>query len=912
MTIDIVGREEELASLRAFLDAPPEGAMTLRLEGDAGIGKSTLWGAGVELARERGLRVLRAHPAQAERSLAYAGLGDLFEGVLDETLPLLSAPRRRALEIVMLRAEAADGVDQRAVGVAVRDVLQHLSERERILIAVDDVQWLDPPSSTVFDFALRRLAAHDVRLLLARRLDGGESSVRELLLDGEVGHRLALAPLDAEAVHQLLRDRLGRAFPRQTLLRIHERSGGNPFYAMELARVLKGDLDPLEPLRVPETLEELLRARLADLPAVTREALELTALLGTPSLQLLERAEIAADAVDPAMAEHVVEIEDGVVRFTHPMLASVLDHDLGERRRGVHARIAGIVDDPLQRARHLALATAGPDERVASVVEEAAMLAGSLGTTETELAELAVRLTPPEALEDRRRRSLAAARSHLAAGEWTRARTIATELLDQGASGSGRAEVLILLSELETVDRAAELLGEALRVPATRPELLSLIHCRLAWVTRFTTGHHHAEQALRLAEQVDDDVLRARAQALRAVLGWFRGDVQFSAELLASADDLPAALGGERLIQEATLAIVNTYAPAATRDQARAWLEVEYLAWRERDEPRGARARWGLAWIEFWAGRWDVATAHAESAHNIAIQYGIEVPQDLLPLAVIAVHAGSLELAREYSERALRLADEQFGFDPPQHLAVLGHVAMRSGDSSAALERFRSADRRAAALGWREPSLRWWTADHAELLLELGRIDDAEALLEAWQADAIRVGRVWVLAGVSRGRGLVAAARGQVDRAQVLLEEAVTQHEAVGDPFGRARAQLALGIVMRRARQKRRARAAIEAAAEGFDAVGARGWAAEARSELGRIGGRREAQGLTPAENRVAELVAQGRTNKEVAAALLLGERTVATHLTHIYRKLGVRSRTELAHRVSHEPDPEPPKPQRF
>jgi hypothetical protein len=202
-----------------------------------------------------------------------------------------------------------------------------------------------------------------------------------------------LSSLNAEAVHQLLRARLDRAFPRQTLLRIYERSGGNPFFALELARVLKGDLDPLEPLRLPETLEELLHARLAHLPTATREALELTALLGTPSLQVLERAGVAAYPVEHAVAEHVIEVGDGVVRFTHPMLASVLDRQLGERRRGVHARIADIVDDPVQRARHLALATAGSDESVARVVEEAATLAGSLGAcaTAAELAEHAIR-----------------------------------------------------------------------------------------------------------------------------------------------------------------------------------------------------------------------------------------------------------------------------------------------------------------------------------------------------------------------------------------------------------------------------------------------------------------------------------------------------------------------------------------
>jgi DNA-binding CsgD family transcriptional regulator len=184
------------------------------------------------------------------------------------------------------------------------------------------------------------------------------------------------------------------------------------------------------------------------------------------------------------------------------------------------------------------------------------------------------------------------------------------------------------------------------------------------------------------------------------------------------------------------------------------------------------------------------------------------------------------------------------------------------------------------------------------MLLEDAQIDDAIRLIDVWAADAARVGREWVLAHVTRCRGLVAAARGDVEQALTLLGQAVGEHEAVGDPFGRARAFLALGALRRRGRQKRPAREAIEAALEGFETIGASVWAAKARAELGRVAGRRGERGLTAAERRVAALVAEGRTNREVAAALFLGERTVASHLTHIYAKLGVRSRTELARRL--------------
>ena len=184
------------------------------------------------------------------------------------------------------------------------------------------------------------------------------------------------------------------------------------------------------------------------------------------------------------------------------------------------------------------------------------------------------------------------------------------------------------------------------------------------------------------------------------------------------------------------------------------------------------------------------------------------------------------------------------------------------------------------------------------MLLELGRIDDAVRVLGVWEADAARLGREWVLAHATRCRGLVAAAQGNVAQAALLLERAVAQHEDVGDPFGRARALLALGIVHRRERQKRAARDAIRGALSGFEELGAATWVEKARDELGSIGGRTREDGLTAAERRVAALVAEGRTNREVAAALFLGERTVASHLTHIYAKLGVRSRTELARRL--------------
>jgi DNA-binding CsgD family transcriptional regulator len=904
MTLEIVGREDHLASVRAFVDQAEPGA-ALVLEGEAGIGKSTLWSAGVEHARERGMRVLISRPAEAESGLAHLGLGDLFEDVLDDVLPALSAPRRRAVEIALLMTEAsADPVDHRALSVAVRDALQVLSEREPVLVAVDDIQWLDLSTSTALAFALRRLAASRVFLLLARRLvDGGQPLASEQALGAHRTQVLRVGPLSVGAVHRLLRDRLQRSFPRQTLLRIQERSGGNPFFALELARALDVEVDPLQPLPVPETLEELVRGRFTEMPVPTRNALAFAAALGTASESVLESAGVAAGTLDPALAAHLIERESGTIRFTHPLLASILYRDLGEERLAVHGRIAAIVEDPLLRARHLALSIDVADAAVACVLDDAAKLAADRGASAVaaELGEHALRLTPPDELDNRHRRALAAARAHLAAGEWTRARAIATDLLARTETGPPRAEALLLLARFEHDDLAVPVLQEALRESASDPRLQALIQIRLAWAERFRKGfaaaYEDSRAALELADHLDDDLLRFEAIVQLDTLGGRVGDSE--APLYAEqARALATKAGDPRPFRAASLLVAGALADSGNTDAARALLEQEYQEWHERDELFSAEVLWDLSWLELWAGRWVLAADYATRARDVNLQYGVERNQDYIPIAWVAVHRGELELAQAESERALELCEEQIGFHPPLLQAVPGLVALWRGDAATAAAWLGKADEQASALGWGAPDGRPWTADYAEALLELGRIEDAVGVVDVWEADATRLDRAWSLAHVTRCRGLIAAARGDVERASSVLTRAVTQHGEVGDSFGRARALLALGVLRRRARQKRSASDAIQAALGEFERLGAGTWVEKARAELGSIGGRTRVEGLTAAERRVADLVAEGRTNREVAAALFLGERTVAGHLTRVYAKLGVRSRTELARRL--------------
>ena len=497
---------------------------------------------------------------------------------------------------------------------------------------------------------------------------------------------------------------------------------------------------------------------------------------------------------------------------------------------------------------------------MAAELDDAATLAAERGASAVaaELAEQALRLTPPES-GDRHRRALATARAHHAAGEWTRARTIATALLAEAEVGSVRADALVLLAELESVGRAVPLLEEALGEAVSRPALQAEIHCRLAWATRFSKGYvsalEHARAALELAEGLDDDVLRARARIVQAILGCIVGDADAPAR---------AAGAGRRLRERLRRRATRAGGDVGRRENLRAILaegarhapgSSASTATRSSATSLGAPARSGACRGSSSgpdAGRSRPSTPPARSISRSST--GSRCRRTTFRsrsspfIAASSTWRGAI---RNAPSRWPRISSV---LRPPQHLAILGLVALGSGDASGAAAWFDEADRQAAALGWGEPSIRWWAADQVELLLELGRIDDAVPVLDLWEADAARLGREWVLAQVTRCRGLVAAAGGDLEHALAGLERAVTEHEAVGDPFGRARALLALGVVRRRGHQKRLARETLEAAAGAFETIGAAGWAHKARAELARIGGRRPGGvELTPTERRLAD-----------------------------------------------------------
>jgi hypothetical protein len=401
----VVGRADELVALEDFLDEIPHGASALVLEGDAGMGKTTLWSAGVAYAGERGILVLQARPAESETELSFAVLGDLLDPVLAAVLDSLPAAQRRALSCALVLGDDEGAPpDPHAVGVAVLNALRALADETPVIVAVDDVQWLDTASSGTLGYAVRRLRAEHVGVLTARRT-GLESTllteVRRSLPDGRF-HELDVGPLELDALHRVVQDHLGVTLPRPLLAEVHEASGGNPFYALEVVRMLWRtgiSVEAGQPLPVPESLHDLVHGRLLALPAESRGYLLAAAAHAHPTISITEAASgVRRDAgLTPAIEARIVDLDGDRIRFTHPLLAAGAYETADPvRRTEIHARLAELLEDPEARAWQLAASVERPDEHVAAALEEAAQHARARGAPRPAalLLDRASELTP--------------------------------------------------------------------------------------------------------------------------------------------------------------------------------------------------------------------------------------------------------------------------------------------------------------------------------------------------------------------------------------------------------------------------------------------------------------------------------------------------------------------------------------
>ena len=915
----VLARETDLETLSAFVVAVAEGPAACTLEGESGIGKTTLWDAAVAAARHRSYVVLACRPAGSEVQLSFAALGDLLDGVLPETLAELPTPQRRALEVALLLEDPGEPPpDQRAIGLAVLGAFRVLAASRPVLVAVDDAQWLDRPTAAVLEFALRRLRREALGVLVAGRAEGTHDVLDlERVFPIDQQFRLRLGPLNAASIHRVVRSHLGVALPRPLLLRVHEASAGNPFHALELVRALEsagGAFEPGSRLPVSEGSQELLRTRVAALPTEVQELLLVVALLGSPAASTVESvAPNARASLETAVASGLLVRRGERIRFAHPMLASAVSSQAGaDRKRRLHRQLATVVDDPEARARHLAFAAAGHDAEIAAALDHAAQgaLARGAPSAAAELLELAIQLTPPGRDADLRRGKCEAADAHFNSGAIARASEILQGLLDELPPGDERAGVLVRLARGSTdLEAALEFAERALGDVVDDDEVRSRIHLLLgqAWPLRgMVPALEDGRLALDYAERSGVRPLIVDVAARLSLWELWAG--RDPADLLERAVALEEPNDGLRGYQSPRMPLALWRMYQGRFDEAREVFEALLAdAVARGDEVAALGVRGRLADVALRAGDWADAAAHADAAHELAEQIGLEHDGGFSVYwkAVVAAHLGRVDEARSFAELGAALAAGANQENTRvMNLGVLGFLEVSLGNDAAALPHL-------------QPLLEWVaqkglglathpTAPSAlDALVAAGQLEEAGRLVVQFEREARRIQSPWGLAIAARCRGHVAAAEGDVVSAVTALTDALSSDEGELWPFERGRTLLTLGRVQRRARQKGAAKRALENALTIFEGLPAPLWGERAREELSRIGLRRAAPAeLTESERRVAELAASGLTNREVAARLYMSPKTVEATVARVYRKLGIRSRAELGARIA-SPDGE-------
>jgi DNA-binding CsgD family transcriptional regulator len=936
--VSVIGREAERDAIGSWVDADRPGL--LRIEGVAGIGKSTLWSWAVGLSAARGDRVMAWRASVAERDIAFAVLTALLDvPMVSAILAGLAGPRRRALDVALGRIDPGQRPPEPGlVGLAVADVFRLLTADRPLLVAIDDVQWMDRASEDALAFGLRRLADEPVGLVVARRtglapdpaVDGNRDSGARLVSALDVRHRVDVDALTVGALGRLLHERLGTALPRPLLVRVHTACGGNPFLALETGRSLlarNAQPGPGEPFPVPPEVGPLVRDHLATLTPSARRAVVLVAMSPDPRLDLIGRAVGARGdrAIDEACRKGVLVVEGDLLRPAHPLFASTAYADAppGERRT-LRRVLARLVDDPVERAIHLAATVAARDDGVAEALAGAGRLAQGRGApgVAAELLERAARA----ARDPAREASLLveAGEAAAGAGDPDRGAAALRAALDLATEGRVRANALVALGEIVYVKQPAEalpLLVSALDHTEDDPVLEATVHSYIAGMADMDPAQaiRSAELAAAILERPDvdpDPDHLACALLERAFHCLLRGEPAATTDLERGLRMRTATAAGNAFVarraQEVAERCLFHYGRLA---EARELDEAEYRRLRERGEfgllPPMAQT---LSVLTQLAGDWPAARRYADECLDLVSQ-GAEAWRERAMLAVGRIHAwdGDLDAARNVAIPALR-RQEAAGdrWEAVIFCAMLGFVELSVPDGATALGYLTRALDHADAIEVRLPTQFRFLCDLVEAAVLAGDLDLAENVLaERLEAAAERQPLPWTVAMAHRGRGLLATARGDLPFALRQLDHAIAVYDtSLAMPFERGRTLYARGQAHRRAGHRRAARLDLDHAAAVFAELGARAWRALAELEVGRLGGRAPTGStLTTSERRVAERAAAGRTNKEIAAELMISTRTVESQLSVAYRKLTVRSRGQLAAALRVEPQLEGKEP---
>jgi DNA-binding CsgD family transcriptional regulator len=895
----LVGRRGDLDGLTGRLRDPSPKALAVEIVGDPGIGKTALLEAVLNSMSDR--PVARAAATAVEQPLTWTGLAQLVDSWEPDDLVALSAAHRGAIDGVLGRSDGP--FEPGLVATAFAALVAAATARGPAVIAVDDTHWLDDATAGVVAYAVRANRRRPVRLICARRPEPSPLQPERIVAESSASTHV-LSGLSIAGVHDLLANS-GVELTRPQLLHVHDATGGNPLHVLELARLLTGGIAVDDAVR-QTSLESVIGRRVRALSTRGQMVLGAAALTATPTMDILvgcfDDGTVSAALVEAERAELITVVRSSL-RFVHPTVGAAADAALGSvERRRLHGRLAGLVDDD-ERALHLDASTEGPDEQVADALDAAGRDAWERGATELAARRMirAVDRTPWTNTELRWDRRIAAADMLLDTGA---ARDALALLVDDAEPTSPldrdlaarvvRTRAVCRFQTNDEIGGAADAAEVAAEFPPGHPTRVDALLAQARMTLFFDVGDAvdvatlAAEEAAETGDQDLVDTTRACELSSRFLAGepvtiplaTSSDSRRLTAselldELLLWSDDLDRAEPQitERLARAeqrgdlATVANISQQAAEARirrgdpRGAQQLYGRVLELASTMDDRAWITNARAALGLIDAYLGALDVATGHLDAARDGAVHLS---PGDLLVFHSTA-----------------------------------GTAMLLCGEVHAAVDHFRTARAVTLDLRLHDSNALPFRAQMVEALLAVGEVSEATDVSNELTRFAFDAGRTRGIGDAHRSAALVAAAEGDLEAARRHIEAAIVEHDRLPGPIEGAWSRLAAGIIERRRRKRAAARAHFEQALDVFRRTGAESLARRAEVELTRSGapsgGINE---LTPAELQVAQLVVRGHTNNEVASMLHMSTKTVEANLTRIYRKLGVRSRTELAART--------------
>jgi DNA-binding CsgD family transcriptional regulator len=902
----LLGRDEERLALDRLLAEARQGhSGVLALVGEPGIGKTALLEYAGRCAD--GMRVLRARGVKSEAEVAFAGLAELLRPAL-AALNRIPAPQATALAGALALAPAT-AQDRFAIGAATLSLLSACAEEGPLALLIDDAHLLDGSSAEALRFAARRLVADPIALVLTVR--EGEPS----LLDGADLRVLRLAGLDRPDAAELLE--LADA-PRESVERLYRATGGNPLALLELApeaarlATLPGD----GPVPISTSIAAAFVRRFGRLPEATRRMLVLAAANDAGNLAVLARAaaSIGLDVGDLTTAEEagLVTLGPDAVEFRHPLARSAVYADAAaQERREAHAALAAALPDRDvdRRAWHLAAASVGPNDQASAALEQAGARARE--RTAYPVAAAAFERGAQLASSDDARGHLLFAAADAA---WLGAdaeRTIA--LLADARLHAADPLLVAHIDQLRghvamrrgpVMDGYPLIVSAAEEIAETDPELAVVM------LAEAVHGCFYAGETPAMIAAAERAVGLAQGQSSRRAM--FFAAMAHGMALVANGQ-------GDAGATEARRAVVILERSDELRDDARllAWAALGPMWLREADagrelidravEQARAEASVGIlptllhhvARDQATTDRWPAAEASYDEAIRLARETSqrTELAAALAGLAWLQARQGRETACREHATEAAALCEELgMGLYGIWTIQALGDLELGLGQPEAAAKHHEVQADTLRLRGIADVDLSP-APELVDAYLRLGRREDAIAAAADFVGAAEAKGQPWALARAARCCGLLAAS----DELESCFEEALRLHERTPDGFEAGRTRLAYGARLRRDRKRVRGREELRAALEIFERLGARPWAEQARAELaatGETARRRDASTLdelTPQERQIARLLADGMTTREAAAAIFLSPKTIEYHLSHVYRKLGIRSREALA-----------------